>query len=174
MKLELKNVKLSLSQSQETTAFTGTLYINDIKAAACSNSGHGGANCINAFLGQVSLVAQAEQYCKSLPPDVSEYGEIQMDLEFWVSIEVGNFETNRLIANKSKKHIVVGNPKNMESLRFFTLPQHLLERSGKGDMDAILRMPTGPTSLRKYIDQVKVRLLPGEQILNKNIPIELL
>jgi hypothetical protein len=46
MKYELKKLQVYPRISQETTAFNADLWIDGIKAAECSNEGHGGNNHI--------------------------------------------------------------------------------------------------------------------------------
>lgn len=66
MKIELRNVKINENQSEETIAFTGELYANDLFVGYAQNSGHGESNSVatvnQAFLGQVS------EFVLTLPP----------------------------------------------------------------------------------------------------------
>lgn len=51
MKIEVRNLKVSASLSEETTAYTATIYVNGQKAFAASNRGHGGADLYHPFPG---------------------------------------------------------------------------------------------------------------------------
>ena len=42
MKIELKNIKVNLTFSQETVNFIADLFVDGIKVASCENSGWGG------------------------------------------------------------------------------------------------------------------------------------
>ena len=170
MKLELKKIKISKSQSQETIAFTGELWVSGEKAALLENAGRGGANRIYPFPAndenKLKLVREANAYCKTLPP--VEYGEgvavnLPMDLEFWISLEVGNIQTQQQIEKDTKKGIVIGNPKELETYRILKLP---------GNIEKILKLPNGAEQLKNIIK--KIKLNPGEEILNKNLPEGLL
>jgi hypothetical protein len=166
MKLELKKVKISLSQSEETTAFTGELYIDGTKVANVSNAGRGGANRILPIDQTIAsfLVRKADEFCKTLPPEIDEQvGELSMDLEFWISLEVGKIVNENEINKKQKKNILIGDTFG-ELVRYMKLPA----------IDDVLKLPDGRDYLKKIIVKVKSQLKSGEKILNKNIPNELL
>lgn len=90
MKIELKNLKINLAFSEETTQFMADLCINGINAGSARNDGQGGSTWYNADSKPSSraLVAEAEAYCKALPPLTYEYGgknhEIAMNLEHFI------------------------------------------------------------------------------------------
>jgi hypothetical protein len=175
MKLELKSVKISLSQSEETTAFTGILCVNGQKVANVSNAGRGGANIVYPVkVSDAGLVKQADEYCKTLPPvKDDEYGELPMDLEFWISLEIDKIvevqsqqKFLKKLEKATLKGIAVGNPNDLlagyKILKLSTpVANYFLSK-------------TGVEMLKKLITSVKSKLLPGEQILNTNIPSELL
>jgi hypothetical protein len=64
MKIELKNVKHYPAMSEETPAFSATIYIDDKKAGEAKNDGRGGMTWITPFDTQ----ARIAEYAKSLPP----------------------------------------------------------------------------------------------------------
>jgi hypothetical protein len=66
MTIELKNVKVAHHMSEETTAFTATLYINGKKAAHVKNDGRGGDN--HPWFLDRELEKDFHEFCKSLPP----------------------------------------------------------------------------------------------------------
>jgi hypothetical protein len=75
--VELKNVKVYAGMSEETTAFTATLYINGNKAADVKNDGRGGDNHPR-FLDR-ELEKEFHEFCKSLPlvqPE-PEFGDME-------------------------------------------------------------------------------------------------
>lgn len=47
MELTLRNVKIAAHLSEETTAFTATVFIDGKKAGLARNDGHGGANFVD-------------------------------------------------------------------------------------------------------------------------------
>ena len=64
--VELKSVKIASNMSEETIAFTATLYINGKKAAHVRNDGRGGDNHPQ-FLDR-ELGKEFHEFCNSLPP----------------------------------------------------------------------------------------------------------
>ena len=173
MELELKSVKISLSQSEETTAFTGLLYINGQKVANVSNAGRGGA--ITLFpIGTTDydLVKQANNYCKSLPAVKHDELLLDMDLEFWISLEVEKVAEKqsqqkflKKIEKTALQNIVIGNPNDLLSgyrvLKLSTPISHYFLSQ------------TGVEMLQAIIARVKTQMRPDEKILNTNIPDEL-
>jgi hypothetical protein len=85
MKIELKNVKIALHMSEETTAFTADIFVNGIKTGYAKNDGHGGCTFYHAYEGKRELLTQAERHAETLPSDFYEFGgvkrEIQSNLE---------------------------------------------------------------------------------------------
>jgi hypothetical protein len=82
MKIELKNVKINLTFSEETTMFMADLVINGVLAGEANNDGRGGCTFYSVrtydakkrtFLSDSEkernkeLLKQAEAYCLSLP-----------------------------------------------------------------------------------------------------------
>ena len=65
--IQLKNVKIAWNMSEETTAFTATLYIDGAKAAYVKNEGTGGDNHPR-FMDR-ELEKEFHEFCKSLPPE---------------------------------------------------------------------------------------------------------
>ena len=64
--IQLKNVKIAWNMSEETTAFTASLYIDGKKAADVKNGGRGGDNHPQ-FMDR-ALEKDFHSFCKSLPP----------------------------------------------------------------------------------------------------------
>lgn len=98
MKLELKNIKLLASLSEETPAYTATLYADGKKVGDVSNHGHGGCD---EFHGDYALLKKVEEYVKANHPkiDMSQYNMEPLDAsletwchtEAWASVEKKNF-----------------------------------------------------------------------------------
>jgi hypothetical protein len=63
--IQLKNVKIAWHMSEETTAFTATLYINGKKAAHVKNDGTGGDN--HPWFLDRELGKEFYEFCKNLP-----------------------------------------------------------------------------------------------------------
>lgn len=93
MKIELKNIKSHSSMSEETNAFSATLYVDGVKAGFVSNDGRGGSNRIELMNQQ--LLAPMLEWARSQPAVTSSFGELPMDLDFYLSIQVENELTMR-------------------------------------------------------------------------------
>tara|TARA_Y100000310_G_C20065527_1_gene526961 strand:+ start:55 stop:537 length:483 start_codon:yes stop_codon:yes gene_type:complete len=63
--IQLKNVKIAWNMSEETTAFTATLYIDGKKAAHVKNDGTGGDN--HPWFLDRKVEKEFHEFCKSLP-----------------------------------------------------------------------------------------------------------
>jgi hypothetical protein len=64
MKVELKNVEILARNSEETTCFAATVYIDGKKAGTVSNDGHGGCNRYEPW----SMQKKLDEHAKTLPP----------------------------------------------------------------------------------------------------------
>jgi hypothetical protein len=68
MKIELKKIEFSERMSEETNCFVADLYINGSKAGYVKNDGHGGQTDYRADSPELRpVIAEAEEYCKTLP-----------------------------------------------------------------------------------------------------------
>ena len=76
--IELKNVKVAHHMSEETTAFTATLYINGKKAAHVKNDGRGGDN--HPWFLDREVEKEFHAFCASLPVEKDEW-HIENNLE---------------------------------------------------------------------------------------------
>lgn len=164
-KIELKKIHISERLSEETTAFVADLYINGKKAGEAKNDGHGGATFYQAYDAQGrELVAEAEAYCKTLPP--KRYPASDGMRAFEVIMDLENFIDN-LIEEELKK----------KELKKFTkkFANHIIWGIPDGDVFNQVKfkrnfLPRDREQLQKYIDeQVKPKLKEGEQILNTNL-----
>ena len=67
-RITLKNLKVADFASEETLCFTATVMFHGRPIAEARNDGHGGSTFVRALQGQAALLAQAEEFAKSLPP----------------------------------------------------------------------------------------------------------
>ena len=67
-RITLKNLKVADFASEETLCFTATIVFDGIPIAEARNDGHGGSTFVRAPQGQAALLAQAEEFARSLPP----------------------------------------------------------------------------------------------------------
>ena len=120
MKLELKNIKVAASLSEETTAFTATLWVDGKPAAAVSNHGTGGCNDYHPLRGpdgayDRSGLAAAEAYVKSLPkrkfPAEWGGGEYAPNLDTLVAELLEAAEEDRKLRRLCRTKVVLADPK---------------------------------------------------------------
>jgi|MDSZ01.2.fsa_nt_gb hypothetical protein len=88
MKIELRSIKSHSSLSEETNAFSATLYVNDVKSGFVSNDGRGGNNRIE--LTNNSLLKPMMEWARAQPAVKFSVCELPMNLDFYLSILVDN------------------------------------------------------------------------------------
>ena len=108
MKAELKNVKIAEFLSEETTAFTATLYIDGKKVGFAKNDGRGGNNSIYHLSSKERPQIQAfYEWAAEQPPNISEFGELPMSGDFYITLLVGAMEEEKELKGWCRKGIVL-------------------------------------------------------------------
>lgn len=181
MNIELRSLSIHDRLSQETVAFTASLYIDKRKVGYARNSGEGGPTDYGPdnYHDNVckSLIKEAEDYCKSLAAlDLGEYGKIPMNMEHYIDQLVDDFwqeKENKRFKKTMAIHeidsILTGVP-GQPSYTRIKLGSHKY----KPTIANALETEAGRTALKNYIVKIKTELTPPECILNKNIPDDLL
>ena len=176
MKIELKNVKINLTFSEETTMFKADLVINGIVVGEANNDGRGGctfydANSYNVkkqeFLPDAErkrnkeLIEQAEAFCKSLPPMKHTFGdvehEIPMSLEYFI---------DELVYEELKKKEQKKFEKKMVDAILWGKP------NGHSYTQVKFKIPLAKIPLMQLqgvVNKYKTQLKEGEQFLNTNL-----
>jgi len=177
MKIELKNIQYSQALSEETYAFSATLYIEGKRAGEASNHGHGGPTDYGANDGAGrKLIREAEAYCKALPPvhypanHGMEAFDVPMTLEHYINDLLEKFLNQKelkafqaKLAKYEKDNIIVGVPDE----KFSTLKL-------KFPIDLLLAHPHGAERIKDIlVAKVIPEMQPGEMLLNTNIPKEI-
>ena len=90
MKLEVRKVKVHKAMSRETIAFNGELWRDGVKIADLHNDGGGGPNWLSC---SHAMQVELEAFCSALPAVKTPYGVLDMNLDFWISTQVGCAET---------------------------------------------------------------------------------
>lgn len=183
MEIQLKNLKFYKQLSRETVCFQANVYIDGHKVGTAMNSGEGGetrlelSDYFNKNLRQ--LVNEADDYCKQLPDrvikvpghlndpendikvkmDIIEYIDMLMD-QAWYEKE--KEKLLKWITRNQVDSIIFGN----EDGDIFRLKL----KHGHTIAELLQHKETG----RELINNVKKKLKPGQKILNKNIPEEML
>lgn len=173
MKIDIKNIKVNLAFSEETTCFTADIFVNGIKTAYARNDGHGGCTSYASYHkpNDDENLRQAEAFAKTLPSHFYEMGgkklEIKSDLENIINFKVDDVinakETakfNKQIAKSMQSNIVIGIP-NSGKVRIVGY--------GKHKLSDIVKTQLGYNSVSKLITSVVGELKEGEVILNTNL-----
>ena len=100
--VELKGVKLAANMSEETIAFTGSLWITGKKAADLKNDGQGGDNRI--WFDDRNLGKQFEEYCDSLIDETTGW---RMGSDYYITKMVIEWEETQHQKRQCKKHILI-------------------------------------------------------------------
>lgn len=115
MKFELKNISYNAKLSDDSAAYSATLYIDGKKAGEVSNNGNGG--CDNQYLEKWVDRAAVEAYIKANhPPLESEFGSepIPCDLELLCGRLLDEHILGKAIKSRlSKNHVVLFNKQVM-------------------------------------------------------------
>lgn len=101
--LTLKNIKLHLGLSEETYAYTATVYVDGQKAVQVSNAGHGGCDRQHAINPDGSpipnghtCVAEIDKWCADNLPKWEVGGELHnTTLEIWCADQVSLYLTRK-------------------------------------------------------------------------------
>jgi hypothetical protein len=179
MEIQLRNLQIQDRQSEETTAFTGSLYIKGKKVGYAKNAGKGGPtdygpdNYHDENL--KALIKEAEDYCSGLEPmDLKELGKVPMDLECFIDQIVSEFwqdRENKRFKNKILKDqlngLLIGN--NTQYLKI-TWPN----KNSSWTISQLLSTKSGSESIKTTIKEYKKTMSSSERILNTNIPNEFL
>ena len=186
MKIELKNIKHSPSLSEETEAFTASLYIDGKKVGNCTNRGHGGCTDIDAIyhdgnkdeqITNREIIKKANEYCKTLPPITNEFGgnPLSMDLEFYVDLELSKHLKQKDIAKCLKKldrecikKIVVVSKKVLEGYKENKNDLTWSQLGYKIPLVEVHRI--NPEAFKAQIAKTTSELKGDEYIYNTNLP----
>ena len=164
MKIQLKNVKINDSFSEETICFKADVFVNGKKIAYAENEGRGGCTFISAYPEKRTELAEVEKYCKSLPKRVYDFGEFDNDLE-----SVVDDLLNEKIKEKEQKKIdklcltsiVYGVPGGIS--------YSYIGFKGKPKLEDLKKTAQGQKSLDNLVNKVKSGLEKGQVIFNTNI-----
>jgi hypothetical protein len=108
----LKKVKIARFLSEETTAFSAQLWVDGEYIADVSNEGHGGNNRImhrfdGKGLNTRDKVQAFEAWCEAQPPHVSEYGSLDMDADYYITLMLEDYEEQQQIKRWCKTKTVI-------------------------------------------------------------------
>lgn len=109
MKVELKNIKVLASLSEETPCYTGTVYVDGKAAFAASNHGHGGPDDYRPLPGYDGPVEHdVSLWLKNNTPPHKAYGmELEVDLELFCHMAISDYERQQALRRLLKKIVVL-------------------------------------------------------------------
>lgn len=173
MKIELKNIKVNLAFSEETTCFSADIFVNGKKAGYAKNSGHGGCTDYRPYDAQHGLLNDANDYLKTLPSTPYTFGgktiEIESNLENFIDNAVEAFLEKKEDAKVKKKieklcltHLVFGD-----------LEKGTYRKLGYANtsIEDLKKRPDADKHIQKLIDTAKPYLVDGGKIFNTNIDL---
>ena len=171
IKVEIKNIKINLAFSEETTCFKADIYIDDKKTGYTQNEGHGGCTYYHPYNGQdcFDAIRAAEKHFSAMPDFLisipSMEGKdfkIKSTLECFIDDEIDKKVQAKEDAKYNKKKekdflkyicIEIPNGYRMINWKNYTLTQ-------------MLGTPVGMAMIQKKVDELKAK---GEVILNTNL-----
>ncbi len=173
MKIELKNVKVNLTFSEETTMFSADVFVDGVKTAYAKNDGRGGCTDYHAYEHKRALLQHAEAYAKSLPSEDHKFGDttitIESNLEFLIDKLVDEFVTKKENIRLEKKiqktcetKIVWGYP-NYDGVQGWGWKTTTIESMNK--------TPQGKLAIAELLKKVRKEMKEGQIIFNKNITL---
>lgn len=174
MKIELKNIKINLTFSEETTMFMADLFINGLLAGEANNDGRGGCTFYSVrtydmkkrtslSVGDIErnreLLRQAEAYCLSLPKvRVEEY-----DFEF--DMNLTHFIDDLVTAELEKKE-----KKKLEKKMLDTIMWGKPNGHSYTQVKFKVTLAKVPTArLQEVVDKYKKEFKSGDVFLNTNL-----
>jgi hypothetical protein len=176
MKIELKNIKINLTFSEETTMFMADLVINGIVVGEANNDGRGGCTFYDAksynvkkqeFLPDAErkrnreLIQQAEAFCKSQPKQVVDFGGTKHEFDVRLESVIDDLVTAELEKKEQKKL-----EKKMVDAILWGRP------NGHSYTLVKFKMPLSKIPLMQLqgvVNKYKTQLKEGEQFLNTNL-----
>jgi hypothetical protein len=174
MEIELKNVQEYKKLSEETMAYSATLYINGKRAGEVRNDGRGGMTKITPYdQNGHQLIEQAKEHSLNLLDPNNEHFGKGRAFPYTLDMYIDHLADKMLDEADLKKLIT-----KMELLT----PNHVVMEIKKGEykatklkwpMEEILNTPSKKNGLAKLLVRMQQELPIGSVLLNKNIPAEI-
>ncbi len=172
-RIQLKNIKFSEWNSEETNCFRGDIYFDNKKIGYCMNEGRGGDTyCYPNNIKDKEKFKEMEDYCKSLP-DI-EYPSILTGHEtFSIPSSLDNvvdriFESwleqqeDKKLEKNFDKGICYGTKTQYQILQFKV-------NNKKINLKEMLNNDRGVNVVRHHIEKL---VQEGHIVLNTNLPFE--
>jgi hypothetical protein len=173
MKIELKNIKVNLTFSQETTMFNADIFVEGKKVGYAKNDGHGSSTDYRSYDNNNTALAKADKYLRTLPSTPFRFGdkiyEIDSNLENFIDNAIDAYvkkkeeaKINKKIEKECLNYVVFGEPNSGE--------YHKLGYTGF-TIDTIKRHPNRVSLLTKLVEGIKKSFKEGDVIFNTNIDL---
>lgn len=170
MKIEIKNIKVIESLSEETICFTADIFVNSKKVGYAKNSGRGGCTDYKPYK-TWDILHKADAFLKTLPSTKYVIGDraidIESNLENFIDFAVEEFQKKKSKAQMQKKL-----NKSMLTNIVFGKPDGETYRSlGFGQKFTILALTTEARhtkNMQTLVDTVKKAMKEGDVVLNTN------
>jgi hypothetical protein len=174
MQIQIKNIKVNLAFSEETTCFTADIFVDGKKTAYARNDGHGGCTyyCSYHKPNDDENLRQAEAFAKTLPSTTYNMGGkdlvIESNLEGIIDQAIDDY-----VNAKEKAKFLKKLEKEMETGFVIGVPNsgNAYSRSfkGKPKLAVLMLHPSNRLTVQNFYNTVKKELKDGEQILNTNL-----
>lgn len=165
MNFELKKLKISKAQSEETIAFTASLYVDGKKIGHVSNSGRGEAHRLMPEPGKREQLTAFENWCNSQPhasfPGTMEKFRSNADLQISIAVQKAAILKN--LKKTFDYKIVCGKPDLSEDLYSYGMTVMFSKVDQHKDAEGLR------AALKTRIQTIKAGLPEGHVILNDNI-----
>ena len=166
MKIELKNVKISESLSEETTAFTADIYVDGKKAGYARNDGRGGCTNYHPFQETRELFNKAEKFTLTLPKIKYDFNGKTFEMDSNMENVIDNL-LEKFQSDKDRKKMEKICLKGFVKSTAIGYTQLTYKMSLK-DMVKIYG-EKGVDNLQRTYDNFKSNLKEGEKIINTNL-----
>lgn len=167
MKIEVKNIKVNLSFSEETICFKADVYVDGKKVMYAENDGNGGMTNVMPYgIENKKVYQDAHDYLVSISKD--EYARTY-PLEDLVDDVIDDY-----VKEKEEKKFIAKRDKDAQKyLVIYKDDEYSYSRInwGKYTIDELLKVDNGRNAIRNSIAKYKGM---GYKIYNTNIPAELL
>lgn len=160
-KLELKNVKFSEWNSEETNNFQAVVYLDGVKSGIAYNHGHGGPTDVDPISSDFEQWRKLLYYCQEVAKKEGYYETFTIiDLLFEQWLE--NKDKARMLKEFNKGICYSKDERNGYRILSFSIG------GKKATIADMLAKVSGQDHLAKNINKLKAE---GYKILNTNLPI---
>lgn len=169
MNIEIKNIKVNLAFSEETTCFTADIFVNGFKTGYARNDGQGGCTNIQSYEHKFGILCEAEAFAKTLPSTTHKFSKTTMVIESDLEGVVDQAIDDHVNA-KDKIKFEAKLQKAMVCNIIFGVPNSGKVSSigyGKKPLRGIVM--TNRVQVQSLVDRVRTELKVGEVILNTNL-----